>query len=588
MVVESPGSFVGSSSYGIFSRNDDGTDIPSYLNAGHVRALKLTSLTCSAVSVLSALVTFYWFTRMRRSFRHDLIMLLIQSDMFKALWFMIFAIVNFIHGPVLSSSAFCQASGFFLTVGIEASDVAVLLIAIHTALYIFRPKRANGEYGLFPYRRYAYAAFFFFPILIASLAFLHKPYGYVNLGENCYLPVETSWPRTVLSWVPRYVIFLTILTIYACIYIYVSFLIRRFGRVDLKRTQANNAFAELSDPQSPSTPTAPPTVYQVSLPSSRRGSAFDHRDRQNSVSTFGSVNIDLERVQYDTQTQRGQFPIKWKWPNANTNAAVAEAPTRPAPNHEYNLSDIESISPTTVDPEATPIPPPELGMSPCCDGEVVPLSMLAADNRQNAAQPLPSRVASAGNISTAPRDYFGRPSYSSTTSSANLFADTDGDVSGMTKTREKIRHQVRLLFIYPLVYMVVWLVPFISHILTWEDNDDSVPFLVLVLSLASLCIQGAVNSLLFSMREKPWRHARKTRMTGLRTSVWKFEGSHQRRQPTVGRTREEMMVDGRIARSRLDVEIAERKLRFPLNRRSRQWWDAVDVETIRGHDEGRP
>lgn len=48
-------------------------------------------------------------------------MLLIQSDMFKALWFMIYPIVTFVSGPVLSSSTFCQVNGFFLAVGIEAS-----------------------------------------------------------------------------------------------------------------------------------------------------------------------------------------------------------------------------------------------------------------------------------------------------------------------------------------------------------------------------------------------------------------------------------------------------------------------------------
>jgi len=188
---------------------------------------------------------------------------------------------------------------------------------------------------------------------------------------------------------------------------------------------------------------------------------------------------------------------------------------------------------------------------------------------------------SVGNISTTTRDgaAAGRASYSSTTSSSALFAETDADVSGMAKTREKIRHQLRLLFIYPLVYMVVWLVPFISHILTWEDDDDLVPFGVLVLSLMSLCIQGAVNALLFSIREKPWRHVNKTKLTGSGTSSWKFGAAPRRRQPTVGRTREEMLVDGRIARRRLDVEIAERRLKMPLGKRkSRQWWDVVDVE----------
>jgi G protein-coupled receptor GPR1 len=51
----------------------------------------------------------------------SMIMLLIQSDMFKALWFMMYPIVTFAKGPVPNSSKFCQVNGFFLSVGIEAS-----------------------------------------------------------------------------------------------------------------------------------------------------------------------------------------------------------------------------------------------------------------------------------------------------------------------------------------------------------------------------------------------------------------------------------------------------------------------------------
>lgn len=53
----------------------------------------------------------------------SLIMLLIQSDMFKALWFMIYPIVVFIHGPVESTSTFCKVDGFFIALGIEASGM---------------------------------------------------------------------------------------------------------------------------------------------------------------------------------------------------------------------------------------------------------------------------------------------------------------------------------------------------------------------------------------------------------------------------------------------------------------------------------
>jgi len=48
-------------------------------------------------------------------------MLLIQSDMFKALWFMLYPIVTFSTGPIMRGSRFCQVNGFFISLGIEAS-----------------------------------------------------------------------------------------------------------------------------------------------------------------------------------------------------------------------------------------------------------------------------------------------------------------------------------------------------------------------------------------------------------------------------------------------------------------------------------
>lgn len=48
-------------------------------------------------------------------------MLLIQSDMFKALWFIISPVMAFVSGPLKTDSAYCQVNGFFLAVAIEAS-----------------------------------------------------------------------------------------------------------------------------------------------------------------------------------------------------------------------------------------------------------------------------------------------------------------------------------------------------------------------------------------------------------------------------------------------------------------------------------
>src|SRR3954465_1768569 len=107
-------------------------------------------------------------------------MLLVQSDFVKSAAFVVFPIVSLVRGPVASDSVFCQVSGFSLALGIESSDIAVLLIALHSGMYSFRPRS-----GLYPYRRVAYLIYYLFPVAVASLAFIDGP-GYENVGNYCY------------------------------------------------------------------------------------------------------------------------------------------------------------------------------------------------------------------------------------------------------------------------------------------------------------------------------------------------------------------------------------------------------------------
>ena len=476
-------------------------------------------------------------------------MLLMQSDVLKALWFMIFPVVDFVHGPIKSSSSFCQVSGFFLSVGIEASDVAVLLIAIHTALYIFRPKQPNGKNGLYPFRRWAYGAYVAFPLLMASLAFLHGPTPYANVGEFCYLPLKPSWPRAFLSWIPRFVLLLSIVLIYVSIYTYVSSLMKRFSRQD----QTAGPSAKLDDQHASASnlPTAPRPVYQGSAAPSRRQS-YDVRDRRDSASTLHSIDFELGHAQYEAahHASDGGDPSQpsWKWmellPPDDPSSSQHHDPTASYANLcESNFAhrDISNSEHDHLSQESTAVPSRE---GPPC---------------------FPPPSASTfhwGFKADESRIEFRRPSYGSTASS-NM-----DDLPPMADARHKVRQQLRLLFIYPLVYIVIWIAPFASHVLTGGNDDDEAPYPIVVLSLISLCIQGAANSLLFSIWEKPWRHTRGDNIAGFRVG----QGA------MVGRTREEMMVDGRIARMRLGVEIEERKRREKAMRGSRHWWEMFDVE----------
>src|SRR6478736_5336118 len=219
-------------------------------------------------------------------------MLLIYSDMFKTFWLLVFPAVELVAGKIETDETFCQVSGFFLALSIEASDVSVALISVHTALYIFR-----GEQGLYPYRKAAYAIAAILPVLMASLAFIESP-GYINTGQFCYLPFNPMWKRLALSWIPRYLAFAIILFLCIGVYVYVRVLMSQFSA---ENNTSGNSLSKMSgfdslDPNQQPSATVPPTPtikYHGLIPSSnasRRNSCTINEDRPTrpSLTTLNS------------------------------------------------------------------------------------------------------------------------------------------------------------------------------------------------------------------------------------------------------------------------------------------------------------
>ncbi|KAK2012814.1 family A G protein-coupled receptor-like protein [Colletotrichum eremochloae] len=465
--------------------------MPNGLTDRQWTVIQSTSLAVAALSFSSVTLAFYWFSRMRRSFRHDLIMLLISSDMLKSLWFIIFPIVDFKTSAVASGSSFCQASGFFLSVGIEASDIAVVLIALHTAIYIFRPRQSGRHSGLYPHRRLAFSFFVFFPLLMASLAFINSP-GYVNNGEYCYLPIRPEWPRLALSWVPRYMILLTIVALYAYIYIYVTLRMRRFGRLSAMRRASATQMPD--DGHWAHIPSVPATPF------SRRGSETsmeDGSEQRRTSSTATTVTAEIELL-------HSRQKITWNWPAYGTDD-----------DGRIPVSEV-GLSPRALEPSASPRCPTFEPISPPPQSYVrrdtADMSPPTPNYQRQASfgthllppsSPTSARAKSLANIWSILRRGTTLGSDPEHNATPFLFHPTM-DGTGMTKTRDKIRRQLRLLFVYPLVYILIWALPFVAHVMRWDNPEDSGPFAVVLLSLVSLSIQGLVNSCLFCAVEKPW------------------------------------------------------------------------------------
>jgi len=68
--MERGDAFTVADSTNVFTR-DLASDLPRGLDSTQLYTLKLVSLCLASVSVTSAILAFYWFIRIRRSFRHE-------------------------------------------------------------------------------------------------------------------------------------------------------------------------------------------------------------------------------------------------------------------------------------------------------------------------------------------------------------------------------------------------------------------------------------------------------------------------------------------------------------------------------------
>ncbi|OAL40432.1 hypothetical protein AYO20_00168 [Fonsecaea nubica] len=420
-------------------------------------AILVAALACASVSLVVVLVTLRWFLIMRRSFRHRLVLYLIISDTFKAIWYFVFPIVVFARGPVKSNSNFCQASGFLLVFAIEASDMAILIIALHSILYILRPGSTLGEGGLYRYRRWTYIMWLGPPLLAASLAFLESKDAYITVGTFCYLPKRPFWYRLALSWVPRYLIIAVILIMYIWIYIYVHIKFRGFDNLGASDSsyesgrQQSYHSTRCRKTERRATDRAPAMPSQASI-SHTQNSFLEAAVAPDQRQPWDDVNFITSRPLQNLaiETQQGS-----EGRNMQARGSVWSGETQPPPD------------------------PPPPSIHELQDNSAAPRSLSVSKDETRGT----------------PAVY---PAASTTTSS--------GPSDPLKRTRLAIRKQLRYLFIYPLVYILMWSFPFASHALSYSTYYVNHPiFWLSLVQTIMLSLQAGVDSILFSWTEKPWR-----------------------------------------------------------------------------------
>jgi len=422
-------------------------------SASRQQAIHIGALVCAVFSLVAVLVTLRWFLLMRRNFRHHLVMCLIISDASKAFWYFLFPIVTFIAGPVKSESNFCQASGFLLTFSVEAADLSILIIALHSILYILRPNNALGEGGLYPYRYWILPALLIFPLFASSMVFISDKTPYTTAGTFCYLAKRPIWYRLAFAWVPRYIIIAIILIMYIWIYVYVTIKFRGFD---------NLGHSSNGTPQG-----------------SRRKSAFspdaeDVEENPMDAVRTPSVRPQLQEAPTEQSLAGSQQLQPWDHMNFITSKALN----------------------TPVGTPAEDVPPPMEARGSEWSGDTQ-FPPGRSSVRASVADPYTSGPSSA----TA-----GTPKQLELPPNTLPQNGTNDDNDPLKKTRIAIRKQLRYLFVYPLVYIIVWTFPFVAQIQLYNEYYVRHPVYWLnLVQVLMLGLQAGADSVIFSWTEKPWR-----------------------------------------------------------------------------------
>lgn len=105
--------------------------------------------------------------------------------------------------------------------------------------------------------------------------------------------------------------------------------------------------------------------------------------------------------------------------------------------------------------------------------------------------------------------------------------DLTSEDTPLKKRRRAIQRQLRLLFIYPMVYMIMWAIPFVYHSMNYSDYYAQHPVYGLaVVAVFCQSFLASVDCLVFGWREKPWKHIQGSDGTFLGSFMfWRFQTS---------------------------------------------------------------
>jgi G protein-coupled receptor GPR1 len=410
----------------------------------------------------------------------------------KSIWFGINAAVTLALGRPEDESVFCLGAGYLLFTGIEACDWAIFFQGLHTYLQIFPPRNNSlfGYDGLYRVRRWVLAAWFILPNISASLAFVNQDDAYVSQGGFCTLPIRPFWYRLALSWIPRYLIWLFTLGVAIRIYTHVGLEFQIFGA-----EQDESSSGGLTGNSMATRIGAAQRSFSAMMHESRaekRNLDFDENIGPHDISTVGRGQVPYIPTDSNQTSRRGSaanwvtdssaFPGSMRQPTSVSFSPFSTS----IPSSRRGSRQASTGGPLAEDW----VPPPiEL------DDSQKSWSSKHSSNSSAALPPLDTKLA---------RETVG---VQAMPTQIPLAGPGETGNTAVQLRRQTILRQLRLLFIYPVVYMVMWIMPFVAHAMSYSDYYAQHPiYAIRILNIVAQCCMGFVDIAVFCWREKPWRH----------------------------------------------------------------------------------
>jgi G protein-coupled receptor GPR1 len=290
---------------------------------------------------------------------------------------------------------------------------------------------------------------------MAGMAFVNPHWGYMSQGAFCTLPIRPFWYRLALAWIPRYLIAIIILGLAVAIYTHVGF--------------AFHSFSQIGQSIKPSFSTTTPTlsVYDVEEGRAAGSEPFDTAE-QHSQTTPG---------------RRASSIVYEAFPSQRRASAVTFALDKEDSHHPHERGRRSQSVPTTLRNSIVPI------HDVLSDVPVFASQTLESTTKPSSIpyqEPSPSNSRNPSPLSNCPVSHVQRQ---------------------LAQERARVHKQLRLMFIYPLTYILMWIIPFVSHCMQYQDKWAAHPvYWLTMMSTICITLMGTVDCLVFSLRERPWRH----------------------------------------------------------------------------------